>query len=510
MGNKLEETAEMYRKAQRNLVDYRYIMLAVSEDEVDPAPFHYDWSHKLLNSKRHTGIQGFRESAKGQLALRAFPEYCITYPSVSRDYIVLIKNNATLASNKLKEIETELMTNPLISSNIVRTREKSGDVLSVDCKDLDGNVINVRIEAYGKRASIRGLSYGDRRPKIIIMDDVQDLEDSKSDTVQEKDWEWFLSDVKFLGEKSRIFMIGNNLGERCLIERVFKNKEMLDFDIFTVAAITKEGKSAWAAKYKIEDILAEKEKYRRIGKLEIWQREKMCIAVSEETRIFKGEDRRYFVTATAKKLRQGCNCYFTIDGASSQESDACYRAIVVNCIDENNKWFIVHVAYGRWDSAEFIRILFDLVKEWKPEAVGIEKGWFKQILEPFIYDHMSKKQVYFDIVGIEHGKQGSKLERVKMLGPRFKAHDIWFPQEGDWLAEMEAELNGVTKTGFKSLFVDLIDALSMQEQIAEAPYGNTVGQNLPRQSVPDNTMETLMGAGQGQRMPQSAPMNTSI
>ena len=45
---------------------------------------------------------------------------------------------------------------------------------------------NVRIEAYGKGASIRGLSNKDRRPKILILDDIQDLEDARSETVTEE------------------------------------------------------------------------------------------------------------------------------------------------------------------------------------------------------------------------------------------------------------------------------------------------------------------------------------
>jgi hypothetical protein len=50
-----------------------------------------------------------------------------------------------------------------------------------------------------------------------------------SETVLEKDYNWFLSDIAFLGKKCRIFMIGNNLGEACLIERVINNKEYLGF-----------------------------------------------------------------------------------------------------------------------------------------------------------------------------------------------------------------------------------------------------------------------------------------
>jgi hypothetical protein len=56
-----------------------------------------------------------------------------------------------------------------------------------------------------------------------------------------------------------------------------------------------------------------------------------------------------------------------------------------------------------------------------------------------------------------------------MLAPRFKAHTIQLPEFSPWLAELECELLGVTIDGFKSLYVDLIDAMAMQQQIAKAP-----------------------------------------
>jgi len=124
--------------------------------------------------------------------------------------------------------------------------------------------------------------------------------------------------------------------------------------------------------------------------------------------------------------------------------------------------------FGRWKADEFIDKMFEVVTQWTPFLGGrrripmcIEKGTFlKQILEPFIYKEMQRRNIFFDIKEVEHAKVGNKLERVKMLSPIFKAHTIYFPDEAPWLAEMETELNGVTQDGFKSLFVDLIDALS--------------------------------------------------
>jgi len=481
------DVVNMYTKAQKNLINYRKILLDVGPDEVESAPFHYLWSDSLLNSNTSEAIEGYRESAKGQYALRAFPLYALTFPNVKRDYIVLIKNNSTLAQNKLKEIENEFLSNPLISASLVRVEQQSTEVFSVDVKDSDGNIMNVRIEAYGKGASIRGLANRDRRPKIVIIDDPQDLEDVKSEVTLENDWEWFLSDVMFLGSKSRIFLIGNNLGEACILERVVTNAKQLGFRTSKVPEYdVASNLPFWPTKRTMEVILQEKEAYRQMGKIDIWMREKMCEASAEESRLIHRADIQWYSGLTIHKILPTCNIFMTIDPATSREKTSCYRAIVINGCNPDNLWFIADVPYGRWDASELLDILFDKVRLYKgynvPLVVGIEKGMYQQIMAPFIKQRMTKENCFFDIVEIEHAKVGSKLDRVKMLGPRFRSKQIWFPEQAPWLGEMENELLGVTADGFKSLYVDLIDALAMQDQIARPPVSRTIQKNLPREA----------------------------
>ena len=472
-------------KAQQNLVAFRKIFLATGVDEVYPAKFHYQWSDILLFGKRNTAIQGFRESAKTQYVLRSFPSYALAFPSTNWDYIVLIKKNTTLARNKLKEIEAEYRSNPFVNANCTGIVESSGEAFSVNVMNPEHTgTFNIRIEAYGKGASIRGLAHLDRRPKIVIVDDPQDVEDAKSETVQENDWDWFLQDVMFLGKSARIFLIGNNLGEKSIIERVFANAEDLKFDTFKMPIEDKDIPS-WPEMFNKEFIDRERESYRKVGKIHIWMRERMCLATSEETQTFRKADYRYFSPMIIDNLRQSCRRWMTLDPASSPNPESCYRAFVVNYVDDKNNWFIVDVPYGRWDSAQLIDVLFDKVKQHDLREVGIEKGMFKQIIEPFIYQEMSKRMIYFNIIPIEHFKVGSKLERIKMLQPRFKAHTIWFPETAPWLGEMETELAGVTKDGIKSLYSDLMDALAMHQQLAKAPMGPSTMKELPRRAKSD-------------------------
>lgn len=470
-------TKEQLKKIKSNLVNFRYVVLSNDrESELKSPYFHYDLSDLLLKNKNHIAIEMFRESGKSSYALRTYPLYCLAYPQKNRDYIVIIKQNQRTASNKLKELVDEYLNNPLVQHNLVEIKEQNANAFSVDVLNEKGDVVNVRIEAFGKGAGIRGLSNQDRRPKVIILDDIQDHDDARSETVTETDWDWFLSDIKFLGKKSRIFLIGNNLGEKCVIERVIKNADELGFQAIKIPVMI-DGKSTWEEKQSLEEIEAERDSFARMGKLDIWYAEKMCQALAQESKVFQEEDFRYYSPHRKEDLISRCNVYACLDPASSTSASACYRAITVTGVDADNYWFLLDCKFGRWDSAETIDKIFDIVIKYGLKSFHIEKGWYVQVIEPFLTKEMQKRNIFFNVVPLEHAKQGTKLERIKLLQPRFKAHTVYFPDTADWLGEFKSELAGVTKDEIKSEYIDCVDAFAMTEQVALPPVNSRVSYN---------------------------------
>ena len=47
--------------------------------------------------------------------------------------------------------------------------------------------------------------------------------------------------------------------------------------------ILKDGKPTWEGKYTIEFVEEEREKYEKLGKIDIWYRERMCEAISPDS-----------------------------------------------------------------------------------------------------------------------------------------------------------------------------------------------------------------------------------
>lgn len=474
---------ETIRKIHSNLVSFRQIALQTGDDENAPANFHFQWSHLLLHGTKHEAIEGYRESAKGQYVMRSFPLYRLKFPIRRQSYIVLIKANQTLAENKLLEIEHEYSTNPLLNSNCVEIQVQSGKVFSVDVMDENDEIINVRIEAYGKGASIRGLSNLDRRPDIIIIDDPQDKEDSNSDTVLANDWDWFISDVKFLSKHCRIFLIGNNMGEKCIIEMVRKFKDELGFNFHRVPVMNKLNQPLWPARNTSDEIIKEREAYRSMGQLDVWYREKMCLAISEETRIFKKEDFRYYSVGTADTVREDCKVFCTIDLSAGEKETSDYFCIVTVGVNPDNHWFVLDIDYGWYDIFQQLDATFAAVRRWRPDLVGIEKVAYQAVFEQLLDKEMLTRKCLFDVTELK--AEGEKELRIKALKPRFRTHSIRFPDQATWLAELESELTNF-RPPQKILHDDVIDALAYQLQIAEPPVksGSQPNATLPRKADP--------------------------
>lgn len=501
------------RESRSSLVSFRTIFLGSDEEpQYAPAGHHFGWSDMLLESEANVAIEGFRESGKTQYVLRAFPLYALTFPRREWDYIVLIGSTADHAAGRLLDVEDEYLTHPILRRSLVKVKEQSGKKFSADVRDDQGNVLNVRIEAYGKGAAIRGLGKRDRRPKIVIIDDPQDREDAESDTILDKDWRWFLSDVKFLGSRARIFFIGNNLGEKCMIERLFAAAPTLQeikFECYRVPALDESENAAWPdhPKFTRERLLAEKEDFRRMGQLEVWLRERMCLAIDDETRIFKRDDFRYFgAFRKGEDIRAKCNAWLLVDPAASTDESADYRACVVVGADEHGDWFVLDISYGRYDTATLVDEIFRLCHEWDLREVGIEKGALKSAMEPFLIAEMKKRQSFFNILALEASKK--KEERIKMLQPRFRAHTIYFPEDAKWLPELESELLAFTMEGSKGLHDDLIDALAYFEQVVRLPRRMMAsGTPLPRRAVTLRTERDRATAARHRRnLPRTAIM----
>ena len=451
-----------------SLVAFRSALLAAPGD-VAPMPAHHRWSDIILHGERNVAIEAFRESAKTQITLRTNLLHALTFPSPRRQFIVIIRSTKDLAAALLRETSREWQARPdlmIQSDGMPDVVEDSGNAFQVKYH----NGFQVRLAAFGKGGSIRGLSWGAKRPDLIVCDDIQDLEDVSSETVCENDWRWFMSDIYFLGHESRIFLIGNNLGERCIIERLIKDADAWDFAAERIPKYTTdengEMHSTWPARYSMEQILAQKEAFARKGMSDVWYREMLCEARSPGAQRFRRDMFRYYDPRTLR--REDLSVYMTVDLASSKADGADYSVCCVVGVTPEGMWQVLDCWYGRVTPVEHMDEIFRMVQKWRPICVGIEKVQYQAAMLSFLEKEMPRRNVFFTVKPLIAGAK--KEQRIDVLQPRMAVGGIWFPAGAGWLEEMEGELLSFP-TGAHD---DLIDALAYVEQIADAPVTSSL------------------------------------
>ena len=129
-------------------------------------------------------------------------------------------------------------------------------------------------------------------------------------------------------------------------------------------------------------------------------------------------------------------------------------------------WWVADIEFGRWDIKQTAQKIFDVVRDYEPVCVGLERGALKNAVLPYLSDLMRKYNSYFRIEDLTHGNK-KKTDRITWsLQGRLEHGKITF-NEGPWNSEIIDELMNFPNA---QVHDDLIDALSYIDQIAIAEY----------------------------------------
>jgi len=131
-----------------------------------------------------------------------------------------------------------------------------------------------------------------------------------------------------------------------------------------------------------------------------------------------------------------------------------------------NGWWVANIIHGRWGVEETARKIFEAVRDYRPLAVGIEKGALKNAVHPYLNDLMKKNQNFFRIEELTHGNK-KKIDRIVWaLQGRFE-HGTITLNKGSWNSQFLDEL-----FQFPNVLVhdDLIDSLAYIDQLANIAY----------------------------------------
>jgi hypothetical protein len=356
-----------------------------------------------------------RGSSKTAIAGFAMPLYKILY-KLDR-FSLYVSNAQTHTEAQLESIRKELSDNELI-------REFFGDIRpkrSADQKwaqEKFETATGIAMQAKGKGSAIRGVHHKNKRPSIILVDDPQDRDDVKSDTIRENDKKWAFAELtparaRVAGERGKIIVLGTWLHSECLVAVWARDPR---FTTVKIAVMDLDGDFIWPDYMDQVEYDIEKDSFSRAGLLPQFYMEYHNKEIDDDQLPFPP---RFMVYEPPPPLEE-LVCATCLDPATSAKRTADFSAIATLGIHQKTgrTWILDCWLKRGAEDEEKVEEYFRQVTTWNSILAGIESNAAQAVYLTLMRREMFRRGKYFEIVPITHKVR--KVDRIRAaLRPRF-------------------------------------------------------------------------------------------
>lgn len=193
---------------------------------------------------------------------------CLWYILFSRkQFILIVGASEDLAVNTLSDI-----CDLLGGANIRKLFGNWQHAIEVDTQTLKvfhfrGR--NIILRAIGAGTAVRGINRKNKRPDVIIMDDVQKRETSENKELSDQLLKWILGTLMKArsNDGCTYIYVGNMYPQNCILEKLKNNTQWTSF---IVGGILADGSSLWEELRPIEELLSEYQSDAEMGHAEIF------------------------------------------------------------------------------------------------------------------------------------------------------------------------------------------------------------------------------------------------
>ncbi len=93
-------------------------------------------------------------------------------------------------------------------------------------------------------------------------------------------------------------------------------------------------------------------------------------------------------------------------------------AIAIVKVTPDGEWWVQSIEHGRWDIKETANRILNIIRDYRPQSIGIERGALKNAVLPYLNDLMRKHNTFSHIHDLTHGNK-KKADRIvwSLFGP---------------------------------------------------------------------------------------------
>jgi len=408
--------------------------------QASPA-FHKDICH-LFHQKdiRLMNVIAPRNHAKSSIGACVFPLYHLFFDK-GQKVVVLSSKTQGHAINLLQTIKDTLDYSLQLRSVFGYWGRHSAKMWTKDLVQLkDGSVIVCK----GTGQQIRGLKFGNQRPTLIVLDDPEDENNTKTAESMEWNLRWLLQSVEpsLDAQKGRLLVIGTPQHERCLVETL---KDMTDWRSLTYKAIINddEEKVLWPEQMSYQQLISKKKSLADVNRTSVFYREYQCEIIGDEDQLFK-EDYLQYWDGDFESLSEGSgilkmtypeekeiyvHTFCGVDPASSTKQTADFSVILTIGIDEDDNRYILPYYRKHAKPVDVGEAIIDNWKKYKPARTRIETVGYQEMLRDYVRRKCEELNIWISGMEIKNNPRTRKSARLESMQPHFYQKRVYLKKD---------------------------------------------------------------------------------
>ena len=428
--------------------------LATEYDNPRPIPpFHYEMWDLCCSDNHKVAIAAPRRHAKSTAITYA---YILTMMLARiKSFCLLVSDTEGQAAEFLGAIKAVVTGNEQLKKDFgIKTILKETET-NLIVQFTDGEMF--RIQAKGSEQKVRGIKWLNKRPDLIVGDDLENDEIVMSPERREKFRRWFMNALLPCGSDScDVRIVGTILHLDSMLNRRIKDptwkhlfyKAEEDFkDIL------------WPEKFSAEELKDIYDGYVNDDNPEGYSQEYRNEPVDIQNLFFKKD---YFLDFERDNdgvaILPNLEYFAAADFAISERQKADYTAIVVCGVAPDGKIHVVDVRRFKGDTKDIYDELFAVQKMYKPHIFTCESGQILKSIGPGLNDEMVKRGIYLRIDPVTPTQ--SKTMRARSIQFKHKAGLVRYDKSKAWYPAFEAELMMVADSGPRGRNDDQFDAFA--------------------------------------------------
>lgn len=277
-----------------------------------------------------------------------------------------------------------------------------------------GRVKKCILRAIGGNQSMRGINVDNQRPDIAVVDDLEDDDNTGSETLQKNLDRWVFGPfIKALARQKKIIWLGNMLAKTSLLARLSMNPK---WNPVVFGCLVKDPDSnmivpLWADRWSMEELIEDFNEYRDLGLMETW----MCEMMNMPGHGQNGFSLSHMYMIEPPMPDETTAAWLILDPAFGEKETNDDSSITAHVIRDDGLPVVVEDVTGRFTEAELFDIMLRLARKWNAWAWGIEAVAAQKLLISMFNIFMNLKLVpnHIELIPLISGRGDPKISRIK-------------------------------------------------------------------------------------------------